>query len=339
MKIKVAIVNDMTLPIEALKRVVASSPRYEVIWIARNGAEAVFKSAEEVPDIILMDLIMPVMDGVEATKKIMARNPCAILVVTATVAGNSDRVFEAMGYGALDAVNTPTLGLKGDVGGGEALLVKMGIVARLLNKGNVEPLPDPSPMALPRGDAPLIVIGSSTGGPQALGTILGKLPANFPIPIVIVQHVDAQFAEGLASWLSVETHLTVKVAQEGDRPMQGTVWLAGTNDHLIMGRDQTLSYTPTPADMYYRPSVDVFFNSVVQYWPGKVMGVILTGMGRDGAKGLLALRQRGFETIAQDEASSVVYGMPKAAVELNAATQVLPVDQIGQALKEFGPGA
>lgn len=341
MTIKVAIVNDMTLPIEALKRVVSSSPRYEIVWIARNGAEAVFKCGEQAPDIILMDLIMPVMDGVEATRRIMARTPCAILVVTATVSGNSDRVFEAMGYGALDAVNTPTLGLKGDVGGGEALLVKMGIVARLLNKGPVEALPELAPVTVsaPQGGAPLIVIGSSTGGPQALGTILGKLPAQFPVPIVIVQHVDAQFAEGLASWLSVETQLKVNVAAEGDMLLPGKVWLAGTNDHLILTRERTLSYTPNPAEMYYRPSVDVFFGSVVQHWPGKVLGVILTGMGRDGAKGLLAMRQRGFDTVAQDEATSVVYGMPKAAMEMKAAGQILPVERIGQALKDFAAGS
>jgi two-component system response regulator WspF len=294
-----------------------------------------------------MDLRMPVMDGVEATCRIMAASPCLILVVTATVGGNASKVFEAMGCGALDAVNTPVLGRDGHVEGGVALLAKIAMLGKLLDK---KPGKQPPPLAIPpRGSLaphlpPLVAIGASTGGPAALAHILSHLPARFPAALVIVQHVDEQFAAGLAEWLQTHTPLTVRVAQAGSRLEVGTVWLAGTNDHMVLTAQQTLSYTPEPCDYPYRPSVDVFFKSlarqVSEHWPARAAGVLLTGMGRDGAEGLAALRRAGWYTIAQDQASSLVYGMPKAAAELDAAAAILPLAAIpstlGQVLGEPG---
>ncbi len=328
---RIAIVNDMFIAIEALRRVLMTIAEHEIAWIAKDGAEAVAKCAKDTPDLILMDLIMPVMNGVEATRQIMKRSPCAILIVTANVGQNSAKVFEAMGYGALDAVNTPVLGNQGTPGAALALLGKIATIAKLNGK-TPPPLPFPSPpsfvpfssSALP----PLIAIGSSTGGPKALSAILSRLPANFGAAIVIVQHVDAQFAGGMVDWLNQLTPLTVKVASVGDRPQEGVVFVARTNDHLCLQANQTLNYVREPIEYPYRPSIDVFFKSVAHYWTSRGTAVLLTGMGRDGAEGLRLLRGAGWHTIAQDKESCAVYGMPRAAVELNAAVEVLDPDAI-----------
>jgi two-component system response regulator WspF len=334
---KVAIVNDMGLAVEALRRVVQSVPENELLWVARDGAEAVEQCRRNRPELILMDLIMPVMDGVEATRRIMAESPCAILVVTATVEGNSDRVYEAMGHGALDAVNTPQLGMMGQVSGGAQLLAKMATIRRLLTpatgrRGVTAPMT--APVSRSSG-APLIVIGSSTGGPQALAEIFGKLEQNFPVPILVVQHVDVDFSAGLANWLDAEASLRVKVACVGDEPKVGEILIAGTNDHLVMRADGRLAYMVEPKEAFYRPSVDVLFESVAKHWKGRVLAVLLTGMGRDGAKGMLALQEKGSETIAQSKETCVVYGMPKAAVELGAARKSLAPSDIASELVEF----
>src|SRR5207253_3072776 len=153
-----------------------------------------------------------------------------------------------------------------------------------------------------------------------------------PAAIIVVQHVDQQFAKGLAEWLAGQTSLPVRLAQSGDRPLPGTVLLAGTDNHLVFDESQRLAYTRMPVDSSYRPSVDVFFKSVADHWRGEVVALLLTGMGRDGAEGLRVLRDEGHHTIAQDRASSAVYGMPKAAAELNAAAEILPLDKIGARL-------
>lgn len=321
---RIAIVNDMPIAVEALRRVVGSVPSYEIAWIARDGAEAVERCARDTPDLILMDLQMPVMNGVKATREIMARSPCAILIVTSTVGGHTPEVFEAMGYGALDAICTPVLGIGGDPAGGTELLNKIARIGRLIGKRT----PPPSPRI---GVAPLLAIGASTGGPQALATLLSQLPADFRAAVAIVQHVDESFASGLADWLSDRTHLPVSVAIAGCGLEAGKVAIAATNDHLILQSNLTLQYAREPLDYPYRPSVDVFFKSIAQYWPRPGVAVLLTGMGRDGAEGLKALRLAGWHTIAQDRASCAIYGMPKAAVELGAAVEVLPIEAIASA--------
>jgi len=331
---RIAIVNDMPLAVEVLRRVIASAPEHALAWVAVNGLEALEKCRQDRPDLILMDLIMPVMDGVQATGKIMKETPSAILVVTATVEGNAARVFEAMGCGALDAVGTPVLGPGMTIEGGRELLKKISTIEKLLMK---HPL-SPPPAAKARkgkseGHPPLVAIGSSTGGPKALANLLSRLPADLGAALVIVQHVDAQFARGLAAWLDSQTPLRVDVAREGMRPAADTVLIAVTDDHLVLGKDLALHYTPEPRDYPYRPSVNAFFLSLENHWPRRDVAVLLTGMGKDGAQGLAALRRAGWHTIAQDEKSSVVYGMPAAAAELNAAVEILPIEKIAAAIR------
>ena len=183
----------------------------------------------------------------------------------------------------------------------------------------------------------LVAIGASAGGPAALAALLSGLPKDFPAAVVIVQHVDERFTQGMAEWLGGQSALPVRVAKEGDRPTAGIVLLAGTNDHLTFKTAERIGYTPDPRSQAYRPSVDVFFASIGALWSGEAIGVLLTGMGRDGAIGLKTLRDKGCYTIAQDQATSTVYGMPKAAASLGAAVDVLPLERIAPRLVNTFP--
>jgi two-component system response regulator WspF len=333
--LRIAIVNDMLMAREALRRAIAEVPADSVAWTARDGAEAVKRCADDTPELILMDLIMPVMDGVEATRLIMAKSPCAILVVTATVEGHTAKVFEALGAGALDAVQTPVLAPSGQLGGASTLKLKIETIRQFVSGSNGSKQPsrlDANEQSKSGPVNPLVVIGASAGGPAALAIILHDLPGDFPAPMVIVQHIDAQFAPSMATWLGNQTALTVRIANQRDQPHAGTALIAASDDHLVFIDSQTLGYTAEPRECHYRPSVDVFFESVTKHWKGDVVALLLTGMGRDGARGLKALRSSGAFTIAQDASTSVVYGMPKAAVDLGAAIQVLPLDQIASGL-------
>jgi two-component system response regulator WspF len=289
-----------------------------------------------------MDLFMPGTDGVEATRRIMGESPCAILVVTATVSGHLSKVYQAMGYGALDAIDTPTLGHHGEMRGTSLLLHKIEVIGKLLSRPAARP---PTQLDTERSAfaaagrfeiepslTPLVVLGASTGGPHALAEVLSQLPATVEAGIIIVQHVDAAFAPGLGQWLSDQACRNVTLVADGHRPTAGEVLLSSTDDHLILGEDHRLHYSAEPMESSYRPSVDVFFSSVARNWPRPGVAALFTGMGRDGATGLLELRERAWRTIAQDESSSIVWGMPKAAAELGAAEEILPLSRIAEAI-------
>ena len=334
---RVGIVNDLRLATEALRRVVSSDPNLEIAWTAADGQEAVDRCAEDLPDVVLMDLVMPVMNGAEATREIMSRFPCPVLVVTATVSGNYGLVCEALGYGAYDAVCTPMLGDSPPEEAGASLLAKLKSVDRIrrdMASAPHVPKPVPPADALPSGiptrRTPLVAIGSSTGGPQALERILSVWPEDFPASVVVVQHIAAEFAAPLAQWLQERSAVKVRPAADGEELQPGVVLVAATNDHLVMRNDRRLAYRVEPTNTPYRPSVDTLFESLDQHWHDPAVAVVLTGIGRDGATGLLKLRQRGWHTIAQDEKTSVVYGMPMAAAQLGAAKRILPIDEIAE---------
>src|SRR5262245_62047636 len=336
---RVAIVNDLSLAREVLRRLVLSVPGHTVAWTAEDGEEAVRRASQDRPDLILMDLVMPVMDGVEATRRIMAESPCPILLVTSSVTGNFNLVYRAMGHGGLDAVNTPTFGADGKVRDGEGLLSRIARLDRARAGAGSPTAVVAAGAGTPAAGvteyqqlAPVLALGASTGGPDALARILKALPAGFGAAVVIIQHIAADFAPSLARWLQGHSVLPVRLARDGDRPEPGAVLLAGTDDHLVVRPERTLAYTATPADYPYRPSIDVFLNSLAAAWPRPGVAVLLTGMGNDGARGLLQLRRLGWHTITQDEDGCVVYGMPRAAAELHAASQVLPLSQIPDAV-------
>ncbi len=325
---KIGIVNDTPMAAEALQRALKLAPMHKVIWVAKDGFEAVDFCARNTPDMELMDLIMPGLDGVEAPRRIMASTPCTIMIVTASVDTNFPQVFEAMGHGALDAVDTPSLGTGDPVLGAGPFLAKIATIDRLIrDRSRQRAAPVVASGASSPGDA-LLAIGASAGGPGAVMQVLAALPRQFPASVVVVQHVDERFSAGLADWLNGHSALPVRLAKEGDRLQPGTVLLAGKGEHLTMKAADRVGYTPDPIDHVYRPSVDVFFESIRHHWSGRVVGVLLTGMGADGARGLKELRSEGHHTIAQDEATSAVYGMPKAAALLNAAVEIVPLPQI-----------
>ncbi|MCE9618993.1 MAG: chemotaxis-specific protein-glutamate methyltransferase CheB [Planctomycetes bacterium] len=332
---KIAVVNDLKIALHALTHIVQGIPGVTLAWTALDGEEAVSKCAADRPDLVLMDLIMPKMDGVEATRRIMKESPCAILVVTATIEGNSGRVFEALGAGALDAVETPRFEQALDGPGGDPLRTK---IAQIRRNQKIERQP-PREVAVPAhtaGDrasaAPMVLLGASTGGPQALATVLRSFKSPMNFGVVLVQHLDAAFIAGFRNWLGQETGLGIKAAAPGDRVAPGYVYVASSNRHLMLTAGGVFIESDQPADALHKPSVDALMLSAAGT---SLQGAaaLLTGMGRDGAAGLLALRQSGWSTIAQDAATSVVWGMPGAAAQCQAAEQVLPIDKIGPALQ------
>ncbi|BCP55747.1 chemotaxis response regulator protein-glutamate methylesterase [Kaistia sp. 32K] len=330
---RIGIVNDMPIAVELLRRILVSTAEHQLAWIAMDGAQAVAMCQRDLPDLLLMDLTMPVMDGVEATRRIMQATPCPILLVTASVEHNVPGVYEAMGHGALDAVDMPQAGVRGDgAENASVLLARIATIGKLVRDVPARPVARKSPPAIGAPASSLVAIGASAGGPAAVAAVLGKLPADFPAAIVLVQHLDEQFVAGLADWLGRHTALSVRAAIEGDRPVPGTVLVASTSDHLVFKSSRELGYAAEPRQHIYRPSIDVFFESAARWWQDDLVGVLLTGMGRDGATGLKTLRERQHLTIAQDRATSAVYGMPKAAAELGAAAEILPLDSIASRL-------
>lgn len=245
----------MPLAVEALRRALAFEPQHQIVWVASNGAEAVTQCAADTPDVVLMDLLMPVMDGVEATRRIMAESPCAIVIVTVDIEQNVHRVFEAMGYGALDAVNTPALGIGNPQTAAAPLLRKIQNVGWLIgqrdNRGKVQVVPPKAGGARQR----LVAIGASAGGPASLAVLLKQLPASFNAAVVLVQHVDEVFAAGMAEWLASESKLPVRLARDGEPPIPGQILLAGTNNHIRLLRNGSLVYTAEPrSSSTYCPS-------------------------------------------------------------------------------------
>jgi len=323
---RVAIVNDVALACEALRRVVLTVPGCSVAWTAGDGEEALSRALEDRPDLILMDLLMPRVGGAEATRRIMAQAPCAIVVVTASVSDHMPQVYEAMGAGALDAVDVPVLGPRGEVAGASALVEKLAVVSKLIGP--------PPRLASPRpgGRPPLVLVGVSTGGPKALGDLLAGAPEGWDACVVIVQHMDVGFLPTLARMLGDRTGHAVELARDGDAPAPGRWLLANSGDHLAMNARGRLYYTAEPVAASFRPSADVLFATAAAHWPEPGAAALLTGMGRDGAQGLLALRRAGWLTVAQDEGTSVVWGMPRVAAEIGAASLVLPIQKIAAAL-------
>lgn len=332
---KIGIVNDVAMICTLLTNVIHDNTQHQVIWTAEDGQSAINKAREDTPDMILMDLIMPGINGIDATREIMTSSPCAIVIVTASLDKNADMVFSAMGHGALDAIATPDLSQNLDKNGVSLLLRKLSLIDILIRPPKKEcsqKIPPSSKTLREGNNQPLVAIGASTGGPKALATLLSALPEYVPASIVIVQHVDENFTAGLAEWLDSQCHLNVSVAKSGSQVEINKVYLAGGDKHLLLNNKLRFHYTQDPVEYAYRPSIDEFFHSVNQRWSGPTIGVLLTGMGNDGAEGLLRLKNNSGLTIAQDEKSCAVYGMPKAAVKINAAHMVLPINDIPVAI-------
>jgi two-component system chemotaxis response regulator CheB len=328
---------DDSLTVRAvLRRLFAGAGDMEVAAEAADGAEGVEAVLRVRPDVVLMDVEMPKLDGFAATERIMALRPTPILVLTSRA--NRDHVhtaFEAMRRGAVELLAKPE-----DPAGWATLAESLPRLVRSVVRSPRPPAarrapeltPDEAADARPRA-LRYVAVGASTGGPGALRELLAQFPADAPVGVLVVQHIASGFEEGLAEWLATQLPLDVRIAQHGENAFPGAVRIAPPGAHLVLCADGTLHLdAATPPRAGHRPSADVLFNSCAQARPRETAGVLLTGMGSDGADGLLALRQAGGLTLVQDEASSAVFGMPRAALERGAAGVALPPAKIGLTL-------
>ena len=346
-KIRVLIVEDSPVAIALLKRELAKSPDIEVVGTARHGREALELLSITNPDVVCTDYHMPVMNGLELTREIMAAHPLPILVVSVSVEEGSANVFNLLNAGAIDFVSKPTLESESAYA---ALTSQLANKIRILSGVRVfrkvtrpEPATAPSARHLllpnPKSPVRLVVIGASTGGPQALNTILKQLPAGFRLPVVCVQHISEGFLDGLVQWLDDASPLEVRIAWGGDTPAPGTVSFPPEGSHLAFDdRGRFLISRAQPVGGH-RPAVTVTMNSAAERYGTSVAGVLLTGMGSDGADGMADIMKAGGLTIAQDEESSMIFGMPKQAIERGAVRYVLPLHDIAPALVRLQNGA
>ncbi len=325
----VAIVNDLEIEIEVLRRLLNTLTNFNIIWTAKTGAEAVLKCKNLPPDLILMNLIMPIMDGVEATKQIMSDSPVPILIITSSINQYQSKIFEALGYGALDVSSAPRIDNMGHIYDDNDLLKKIEMITKIAGKSFKKI--NKSRFFSDK----LVVIGSSTGGPKVLSSILGKLPPTIDGTIIIVQHLDKQFSQGMTDWLGNYTKVPVSIAKSGKAIEKGIIYIASGDEHLSITPDSKFYSSKEPIHYHYVPSVDIFFESVAMNikYPG--LGIILTGMGNDGSFGLFKLKEKGWRTIAQDEQSSVVFGMPKAAIEAGAVNEILNSEKISDSITKY----
>jgi two-component system chemotaxis response regulator CheB len=329
--VRVLVADDSEIFRELLSKVIVGEPGFEVVASAGDGNTAAAMARELKPDVITMDLNMPDADGFSGIARIMAETPTPILVLTADrqeVVG-----FRALSLGALDILEKPAASV--DLNDyGQILRSRLRLLAGVKVIRHLRGLRErrgPAPAAPGRAD--VVVIGASLGGPRALATLLRGLSREFPVPIAIVQHIADGFTEGLASWLAQESRLDVREAADGEVLRPGRVLLAPTGRHLVLAKGVAHLSDAPPVDTF-RPSVTPLFLSAARSYGARCCGVILTGMGRDGADGMKALKEAGAHTIAQDEASSAVFGMPRAAIELGAVDRVLSLDDIPRALLE-----
>ncbi|HVY05123.1 MAG TPA: chemotaxis-specific protein-glutamate methyltransferase CheB [Burkholderiales bacterium] len=325
-RIRVLVVEDSITVRERLCAVLSAAADIEVVGEAMDGAQAIEQCTALRPDVMTLDMVMPVMSGLAATEYIMAHCPTPILIVSAsTNRGELYKTYDALAAGALDAMEKP-LGDEAD----DDWELRLVSAVRLLSK--IKVITHPRPRMRTETPAPrryrVVAIGASTGGPGAVVEVLRAIPAGFTLPILLVMHVSEPFAAALAEWLNDQSPHVVRVAREGAVLSMSGVTLAPAGRHLVVEHGK-LRFSDAPERHSCRPSIDVLFESVALEYRSAAAACLLTGMGRDGAAGLLQIRRAGGLTIAQDEASCVVYGMPREAVLLDAAERVLPLAQIG----------
>jgi two-component system chemotaxis response regulator CheB len=367
--IRLLVAEDSAVCRELLVTIFQNAPGVQVVGTARDGAEAVRLVKRLKPDVVTMDVFMPEMDGYQATRQIMAESPCPIVVVSGRLgdgrlgdgrlnANENDLTFNALQAGALSVLPRPTMSENQEafvqqvklMAGVKVVRRKIPALSQLPPPSSVIPKPKSdyrSPITAHRlpitdfrqatnlSQINLVAIAASTGGPGALAAILSQLPADFPAPILVVQHITRGFGADLAVWLDKQTPLTVRLARHSAELKPAHVLLSPDDCHLLVNSQGVAALQkPLPGERYC-PSADILFNSVAELFGGTAVGIILTGMGDDGAKGLVTLRQTGAHTIAQDEATAVIHSMPATAIQLGAAETVQPIQHISQTLMSY----
>ena len=338
---KVAVAHPDRVTVNRLCEWLLSQSGVWVAWTAQTAPDVLTRTRLQKPDLLLMGLDLPGLPVSELTERIMAASPCRILLLHEGGEQCKPRVFDALGQGAADAAILPEPAVWSRPERWGDLLNRLNTLRTLTgHAGPARPWLPPAAGARSRdaaasGVPPVVAIGASTGGPKALATLLAGLPAGFPAAVVIVQHLDSHFTAGLAEWLDQYTPLPVAALSGTARLAPGKVWVAARAEHLVFGEGGSLGWTARWPELACRPSIDVLFDSLARFSSWRGCGVLLTGMGRDGANGLLALRQAGFHTLAQEKASCLVYGMPRVAVKLGAAECILPLAEIAGHLVEY----
>lgn len=325
--IRVLIVDDSRTTRIILRTILETDSEIRVVGEACNGEEGCEMARKLAPDLITMDIHMPVMDGIGAVKKIMSTRPIPILIVTgAEEDGDSKISFEALQCGALDVIDKPQRA-KGE----KYQDLKENLIRKVKSLSKIQVSRLGSSVKLKKINLELpyriVAIGASTGGPKVLVKILGALPADYPIGILLVQHITSNFTNGFAKWLDHETALEVKLAEPGELPCPGQVYLAPADHHMVI-RQGRIALESGPARHGCIPSIDALFESVAEEYGDKAIAVLLTGMGEDGARGLKMIKDREGYTIAQEESSCVIFGMPRVAIEMGAALGVLNPKEI-----------
>jgi two-component system chemotaxis response regulator CheB len=341
---RVLVVDDSAYVRKTLKQILSRSPAMEVVGTARDGEEALRLVEELDPDVVTVDLIMPGMDGAEFTRRVMALHPVPVVIVT-IAAESSERVLAALDAGAIDFVQKPTaLATEKVFEMADELVTKVGVAA---GAAIARLKPEPASVGIVRAAAvpprrtnavDIVVIGVSTGGPQALKSLVPRLPADFPVPVAIVLHMPVGYTEMYARRLDEASDLSVGEAREGDEVRPGRVLVAPAGRHLTFvraaGGAVVAHLDLRPLDTTHRPSVDVLFRSAADVFGGRVLGVVMTGMGTDGREGAAWIKAAGGGILTEAEESCVVYGMPRSVVEAGLSDERVRLDDLPQAILE-----
>lgn len=341
-KIRVLIVDDSPTKREIFAALLRDEHDMEVVGISTNGSEAVAMTEKLRPDVITMDIEMPVVNGIDATKAIMSAFPTPIVIVSSLSKAQIIYTMEAMHLGAVDFVAVS----EGFKKISEEFVRKVRLASKIKVVRYIDarapkvsaPLLSSVPLRKPSARSRVVAIGVSTGGPTALFEILSRLPEDFPSPVLIVQHMMGGFTEGLAEWLNTNCALNVREAKQNELLKPGAALICPGDFNLKVTMQQTIELVPIPPDALYKPSADVMMKSVAKVYGNNAVGVILTGMGRDGCEGMQAIKKAEGKTLAQDESSSIVFGMPKVAIESGCIDRIAPLksmaDEIMAALRE-----
>lgn len=340
--VRVLVVDDSPFMRRAISRMITSEPGLEIVGQATNGAEAIARVAELRPDVVTMDIEMPVMDGLTALKRIMAESPVPVIMMSTLTQAGSASTLQALEAGAFDFVPKPEASMLDVFAVQHELTSKIKEASRPRRTGPLPPLPTPEAAPARMGTLgatqriDVVAIGISTGGPPALQAVLPQLPADFPVPVLVVQHMPPGFTRSLAERLDKLSGIRVKEAEHGDRLEAATAYVAPAGWHLTVKSDARGTFIQlidsSNTRTWHKPSVDVMMASVAMAFGSRALGLIMTGMGSDGTAGAGALKQKGASIWAQDEETCVVYGMPRAVFESGVVSKVLPLSRIAPEL-------
>jgi len=335
--IRVLIVDDSAFMRYTIKRHLDADPDITVVGSAKDGVEALEKIPILKPDVITLDVEMPRLDGLSTLKRLMKDSPTPVIMLSSLTAKGAQTTIKALLLGAVDFVEKPS-------GSAETRAVMKVLLGKVKTAAGIHMAkmqkPSPPPVAAQHHAAlrpfsigdPLVVIGSSTGGPKALQEVIPRLPADLPAAVVIVQHMPAGFTKSLAQRLNDLSSLTVQEAVDGDRLAKGLVLLAPGDYHMEITSNKRIKLTQSPRRNHVRPAVDITMETAADHFNASVLGVVLTGMGSDGTDGARRIKARGGHIIAEDEKTSVVYGMPRSVVEAGVADEIVPLTEIAPAI-------